>query len=100
MRPTGGEPPQRISGDLREPVALPTGAGPGLTQAPRVRVILIDGLSASTAATLATWSSLCKSGLDLKVGDSVAIRLGVDFQIFFDEGEDVKTLRLGVGLTF
>jgi hypothetical protein len=33
-------------------------------------------------------------------GDRVSVRLGADFQIFFDEGENLKTLRLGVGLTF
>jgi len=48
-------------------VELPPGIGPGLMPAPRVRVILIDGLSASTAHTLTTWSSLCKRGLDLDV---------------------------------
>jgi hypothetical protein len=50
-----------------DPVELPAGIGPGLMPAPSVRVILIDGLSASTAHTLTTWSSLCKRGLDLEV---------------------------------
>ncbi len=40
------------------------------------------------------------AGIDIKAGERVAVRLGADFQIFFDEGENLKTLRLGVGLTF
>jgi hypothetical protein len=46
------------------------------------------------------WGGFAGGGVDVKVGDKVAIRLGADFQIFFDEGENVKTLRLGVGFTF
>jgi hypothetical protein len=47
-----------------------------------------------------TWGGFAGGGVDLKVAERVAIRLGADFQIFFDEGENLKTLRLGVGLTF
>jgi len=50
-----------------EPVALPAGIGPGMTPAPRVRVILIDGLAESTAETLPSWSALCKRGIALRV---------------------------------
>jgi hypothetical protein len=50
-----------------EPVELPQGIGVGLPPAPRTRVVLIDGLSESTAHTLGTWSTLCKRGLDLDV---------------------------------
>jgi hypothetical protein len=50
-----------------EPVALPGGVGPGMTPAARVRVILIDGLGAPTAATLPNWSALCKRGIALRV---------------------------------
>lgn len=39
-------------------------------------------------------------GVDLKTGGSYSIRLGADFQIFFDEGDNVKTLRLNAGITF
>jgi hypothetical protein len=49
------------------PAALPHGTGPGMTAAGRVRVVLIDGLGAKTAATLPTWSSLCKRGVALTV---------------------------------
>jgi hypothetical protein len=38
-------------------------------------------------------------GIDIPVG-SLFLRLGADFQIFFDEGEDLKTLRLNAGITF
>src|SRR5688500_11053710 len=50
-----------------EAVALAPGDGPGMTPAPRVRVILIDGLAESTAKTLPTWTALCKQGLALRV---------------------------------
>jgi len=52
-----------------EPARLPaTGtAGPGLDATSRVRVVLIDGLGASTAQTLRTWSGLCARGLRLTV---------------------------------
>lgn len=39
-------------------------------------------------------------GVDMHLGGRTALRLGGDFQIFFDEGENVKTLRLAAGLTF
>lgn len=51
----------------REPVALAGGIGPGMTPAPRVRVILLDGLAETTAATLPAWSALCKQGITLTV---------------------------------
>ena len=38
--------------------------------------------------------------MDVKVSEGLALRLGADFQMFFDQGENLKTLRLGVGLTF
>ncbi|HEY5920687.1 MAG TPA: alkaline phosphatase family protein [Kofleriaceae bacterium] len=50
-----------------EPVVLARGTGPGMTPATRVRVILIDGLGETTAATLPNWSSLCKRGISLRV---------------------------------
>ena len=46
------------------------------------------------------WGGFAGGGIDVKAGDRIAIRLGVDFQIFFDEGENIKTLRLGAGITF
>ena len=39
-------------------------------------------------------------GIDLGFGSSTQIRLGADFQMFFDDGENFKSLRLGVGVTF
>ncbi|HEY5944257.1 MAG TPA: alkaline phosphatase family protein, partial [Kofleriaceae bacterium] len=50
-----------------EPVMLPAGIGIGMTPAQRVRVILIDGLAETTAATLPNWSALCKRGIALRV---------------------------------
>jgi hypothetical protein len=51
-------------------------------------------------ASNTSWGGFAGGGIDVKAGDSLAIRLGADFQIFFDGGENLKTLRLGVGLTF
>lgn len=39
-------------------------------------------------------------GVDIGSGSSVAFRLGADFQIFFEDGENIKTLRLVAGVTF
>ena len=46
------------------------------------------------------WGFFAGGGVDVKLGESVALRLGVDYQMFFDDGENLKTLRLGVGFTF
>jgi hypothetical protein len=46
------------------------------------------------------WGGFAGGGIDIKAGDRVSVRLGADFQIFFEDGENLKTLRLGVGLTF
>lgn len=50
-----------------EPAHLPAGTGAGLAPSPRVRIVLIDGLSARAASRLKTWSALCKRGLSLRV---------------------------------
>ena len=50
-----------------EPVELRGGPGVGLPSTARTRVVLIDGLSASTARTLPNWTALCKTGLALDV---------------------------------
>jgi hypothetical protein len=47
-----------------------------------------------------SWGGFAGGGLDVRVSEGLAVRLGADFQIFFDQGENLKTLRLGVGLTF
>ena len=39
-------------------------------------------------------------GVDVGTSGSMAIRLGADFQLFRDDGENLKTLRLNAGLTF
>jgi hypothetical protein len=46
------------------------------------------------------WGGFAGGGVDVGISESVALRLGADFQVFFDQGENLKTLRLGVGLTF
>jgi hypothetical protein len=50
-----------------EPAQLPVGDGPGLSPAPRVRVMLIDGLAASVANTLPGWNAQCKRGVSMTV---------------------------------
>jgi hypothetical protein len=47
-----------------------------------------------------SWGGMAGLGVDIGTGGSIAIRLGGDFQIFFDNGENVKTLRFNAGLTF
>lgn len=47
-----------------------------------------------------SWGGFAGGGIDIQAGEKVAVRLGADFQMFFEGGENVKTLRLGVGLTF
>ncbi len=47
-----------------------------------------------------SWGGFAGGGVDIKAGERVAVRLGADFQIFFDARKSPKTLRLGVGLTF
>ena len=46
---------------------LPDGHGPGLPPAQRVRVLLVDGLSADTARALPGWSATCQRGVRLTV---------------------------------
>ena len=50
-----------------EPAQLPLGEGPGLPPAQRVRVLLIDGLTAEVAVTLPAWSEQCKRGVTMTV---------------------------------
>lgn len=45
------------------------------------------------------FGGLAGFGLDVPSGN-IAVRLSADFEIFFDEGESLKALRLGVGITF
>ncbi len=50
-----------------DPAPLPAGQGPGLSPAPRTRVVVIDGLTEDVAATLPAWSELCARGVTLRV---------------------------------
>lgn len=47
-----------------------------------------------------SWGGMAGGGLELGSSDGTRIRLSADFQVFFDEGENLKTLRLAAGLTF
>jgi hypothetical protein len=46
------------------------------------------------------WGGQAGGGVDLRPSDRAALRLGADFQLFFDNGENVKTLRPTAGFTF
>lgn len=51
-----------------EPETLPGGTkGTGMSPAPRVRVVLIDGLGTEPAKKLSTWQSLCRQGIRMQV---------------------------------
>jgi hypothetical protein len=70
----------------------------------RTRTFLhaLGGLRYDTAEgeSITAWGGQTGVGLDLGLGESAALRLGADFQIFFDQGENIKTLRLLAGFTF
>ena len=46
------------------------------------------------------FGGMAGGGYDLGTGGTVALRVGADFQMFFNDGENFKSLRLVVGLTF
>ena len=46
-------------------VPLPPATGAGLEPTARVRVVMIDGAGADTAATMPAWNAVCARGLDL-----------------------------------
>jgi hypothetical protein len=39
-------------------------------------------------------------GADIPLGTNLFVHLGADFQIFFDEGTNLKTFRLAAGIAF
>ncbi len=47
-----------------------------------------------------SWGFMTGIGVDLKVGEGFGIRLGVDYQMFFDDEENLKTLRFSGGFSF
>jgi hypothetical protein len=51
-------------------------------------------------ASNTAFGGMAGAGYDLGTGGSMSLRLGADFQMFFDSGESFKALRLVVGLTF
>jgi hypothetical protein len=56
-----------------------------------------DSIEGSSSTS---YGGMAGVGVDLGTAASVAVRLGADFQIFWNHGENVKTLRLIAGLTF
>jgi hypothetical protein len=59
----------------------------------------IDKVSGSSNTS---WGGAGGLGIDLGTGygSGIQIRLGADFEIFWDHGENVKALRLTAGFTF
>ena len=59
----------------------------------------IDKVSGSSSTS---WGGAGGLGIDLGTGygSGIQIRLGADFEIFFDQGENLKALRLTAGFTF
>ncbi len=46
------------------------------------------------------WGGMTGLGVDLVFTQGFALRLAADFQMFWDDGESLKTLRLSAGFTF
>ena len=46
------------------------------------------------------FGGMAGAGIDLKASEALGIRLGADFQLFRDEGENLESLRLSVGFVF
>ena len=46
------------------------------------------------------FGAIAGGGVDIPAGSSLSVRVGADFQIFYDEGANLKTLRLALGITF
>jgi len=46
------------------------------------------------------WGGMTGLGVDVRLSNAVSLRLGADFQIFWDNGENLKTLRFSGGFTF
>jgi hypothetical protein len=47
-----------------------------------------------------SWGGMTGLGIDILLGRGFALRLAGDFQIFWDNGTDLKTLRFSAGFTF
>jgi hypothetical protein len=47
-----------------------------------------------------SWGGMAGLGVDIPIGSSAFLRLGADFQIFFEDDENLKTLRLNAGFSF
>lgn len=50
--------------------------------------------------TNTSYGGMAGLGADLPLGSGIFVRAGADFQIFFDEGQNLKVFRLNAGLGF
>jgi hypothetical protein len=62
----------------------------------RDRLSVVHGNSTWTTS----WGGMTGLGVDLPLGSALSLRLAADFQIFWDNGQDLKTLRFSGGFTF
>jgi hypothetical protein len=46
------------------------------------------------------WGGMTGLGIDLVFSKSLALRLAADFQMFWDDGDQLETLRFSAGFTF
>ena len=64
-----------------------------------VRKDWLEVLGRDTQSNTA-WGGMTGLGVDLFLGQGFALRLAADFQMFWDDGESLKTLRFSAGFTF
>jgi hypothetical protein len=72
------------------------------SRGPNSYVHVLGGLRYDTAEgeSNTAYGGMAGLGVDIPAGSSLFVRLGADFQMFFDEGENLKTLRLTAGISF
>lgn len=46
------------------------------------------------------WGGIAGLGVDVPISSKAFLRLGADYEMFFDEGQNVKSLRLSAGFSF
>jgi hypothetical protein len=64
-----------------------------------VRKDWLEVLGRDTESNTA-WGGMTGLGVDLSFSQGLALRLAADFQIFWDDGESLETLRFSAGFTF
>jgi hypothetical protein len=57
-------------------------------------------IAGAESVTNNSWGGMTGLGVDIRLAEGFALRLAADFQMFWDEGESLKTLRFSAGFTF